>query len=408
MTSGISRFRWTNRTAPTGDVRAEGRWLALAILFLARIGIALQFQSVASVGSPLVASLGVEFALLGTLIGLYMLPGLALALPGGILMQRIGPRNAALIGLTLMSIGAAIMVMSSTIVPMAGGRIVSGAGAVLLGLALPKMVDEWFVGLEIGTAMSILISSWPLGIALGLVLYSPLAEAVGWKAVLLSGCVIPLASLIVLAAYYRNPPGHVLASAPSIKIDLNCREWLLVSLSGVAYGMFNAAYVAIVSFGPALLVARGYTSTGASSLISLLGWVLVVALPLGGFIADRSRRPITCIVVALAVMTAAILALPFAAVSALPLILIAIACGFLGGTMMALPAQVLRTNTRAVGLGIFYTWYFAIMAVLPAAAGLGRDLSHSVTAPIISAAAMTFVALLSIATFQVIHAPKSP
>jgi len=283
---------------------------------------------------------------------------------------------------------------------MAGGRLISGAGAVLLGLALPKMVGDWFVGLEVGTAMSILVSSWPFGIATGLVFFAPLAEAMGWKAVMLTGCVIPLVSLIIFALYYRNPPGHAQFEAPSIKINLNRREWLLVSLSGTAYGLFNAAYVAVVSFGPDLLVARGYSSTGASSLISLVGWVLVLALPVGGFIADRSGRPIACIVVGLGVMTAATFALPFIAVSAVPLILIALACGFLGGTMMALPVQVLRTNTRAVGLGIFYTWYFATMAVLPAAAGLGRDIGHSVTAPILSAAAMVFVALLSVVAFQ--------
>lgn len=392
-----------NGTMAPGDVQIQGRWVILAILFVARTSIALQFQSVASVWPALVGGLDVEFALLGTLIGLYMLPGIALALPGGMLMQRFGSRETALIGLALMSVGAAIMAMNSSVVLMGGGRLISGAGAVLLGLALPKMVADWFVGLEVVTAMSILVASWPLGIAMGLVFFAPLAEAMGWKAVMLSGCVIPLVSLIILALYYRNPPSHVRFEAPSIKIDLNRREWLLVSISGTMYGMFNAAYVAVVSFGPDLLVARGYSPTGASSLISLVGWVLVIALPVGGFIADRSSRPIACIVVGLGVMTAATLALPFIAAPAVPLTLIALACGLLGGTMMALPVQVLRTNTRAVGLGIFYTWYYATMAVLPAAAGLGRDIGHSVAAPILSAAAMVFVALLGIAAFQMVR-----
>jgi predicted MFS family arabinose efflux permease len=400
MRLGLFLPRVTNGMMAPGDVQIEGRWAVLAILFVARTCIALQFQSVASVGPALVNSLGVEFALLGTLIGLYMLPGIVLALPGGMLMQRLGPLKIALVGLALMSVGAATMVMSSSVVPMGAGRLISGAGGVLLGLALPKMVDDWFVGLEVVTAMSILIASWPLGIAMGLVFFPPLGEAMGWKAVMLSGSVIPLVSLIILALYYRNPPGHVHFKAPSMKINLDRREWLLVSLSGIAYGMFNAAYVAVVSFGPDLLAARGYSPIGASSLISLVGWVLLIALPVGGLIVARSRRPIACIVVGLGVMTAAMLVLPFTAVPAVPLTLIALGCGLTAGTMMALPVQVLRTDTRAVGLGIFYAWYFATMTVLPAAAGLGRDIGHSVAAPILSAAAMTFIALLGIAAFQ--------
>src|SRR2546430_16865294 len=52
-----------------------------------------QFQSVASVGPLLVPELGLAWAQLGTLIGVYMLPGASFALPGGMLGQgRAGPR----------------------------------------------------------------------------------------------------------------------------------------------------------------------------------------------------------------------------------------------------------------------------------------------------------------------------
>ena len=58
---------------------------ALAVLTAARTSLGFQFQSVASVSPMLVEELGLTGADLGTLIGLYFLPGLALALPGGAL-----------------------------------------------------------------------------------------------------------------------------------------------------------------------------------------------------------------------------------------------------------------------------------------------------------------------------------
>lgn len=71
---------------------------------------------------------------------------LFVALPGGMLGQRFGAE-----------------------------RIVSGVGAVLVNVLATKMVADWFAGREIVTAMVILVASWPLGLALGLLLLTPLA-----------------------------------------------------------------------------------------------------------------------------------------------------------------------------------------------------------------------------------------
>jgi hypothetical protein len=48
----------------------ENRWFILAVLFLARAAIAFQFQTVGSLGPILVDALGIDYARLGTLIGL--------------------------------------------------------------------------------------------------------------------------------------------------------------------------------------------------------------------------------------------------------------------------------------------------------------------------------------------------
>jgi hypothetical protein len=68
----------------------RNRWAVLALVVVARTAMAVQFQSVAAVGPFLVADLGVSYAELGTLIGLYLLPGAFLALPGGLLATRFG------------------------------------------------------------------------------------------------------------------------------------------------------------------------------------------------------------------------------------------------------------------------------------------------------------------------------
>jgi hypothetical protein len=59
------------------------RWRILGLLFLARIGIGFQFQTVASVGDDLAAAFELDYAAIGILIGLFMAPGLVLAIPAG-------------------------------------------------------------------------------------------------------------------------------------------------------------------------------------------------------------------------------------------------------------------------------------------------------------------------------------
>ena len=66
----------------------QAHWQALTVLTVARTSMGFQFQPVASVSPDLVMQLGLTYADLGTLIGLYFLPGVVLALPGAALGRR--------------------------------------------------------------------------------------------------------------------------------------------------------------------------------------------------------------------------------------------------------------------------------------------------------------------------------
>src|SRR5213595_4250147 len=106
------------------------RWVALAIVFVTRTSMGYQFQSVASVGPLLVPALGLTWAQLGTLIGLYMLPGAFFALPGGMLGQRVGERRTVVGSLALMVVGGLVTAASHGFAVAAAGRLVTGVGAV--------------------------------------------------------------------------------------------------------------------------------------------------------------------------------------------------------------------------------------------------------------------------------------
>ena len=66
------------------------RWRILGALTFARTSIGFQFQSVAPLAPLVSGELGLDNTELGWLIGLYLLPGVVAALPGGLLGARYG------------------------------------------------------------------------------------------------------------------------------------------------------------------------------------------------------------------------------------------------------------------------------------------------------------------------------
>ena len=83
------------------------RWRILGLLFLARIGLGFQFQTVASVGDDLVVAFRMDYAGIGFLIGLFMAPGLVLALPAGYWGRFVSDRMMVVFGLGALALGAA-------------------------------------------------------------------------------------------------------------------------------------------------------------------------------------------------------------------------------------------------------------------------------------------------------------
>jgi predicted MFS family arabinose efflux permease len=76
------------------------------------------------------------------------------------------------------------------------------------------------------------------------------------------------------------------------------------------------------------------------------------------------------------------------------------AAGLPAGAMMALPAEVLRPPDRAVGMGVFFTWYYAGMALLIPIGGVLRDASGTPGAPLLFAGGLEFAAMTVLALLR--------
>jgi predicted MFS family arabinose efflux permease len=377
------------------------RWIILAVLFLARTAMGFQYQSVGSISSFLIEDLGIDFAQLGILIGLFQLPGVLLSLPGGILGKRFGDKRVAVWGLGMMVLGSTVMGISGSFTLASVGRLLSGIGAVLFNVMSAKMVADWFAGREIVTAMAILVTSWPLGIAIALTSLGSLAASSSWQLVMLLTVAVCAAVLVLVTAIYRSPPE--VGSEPDTKstgFKLSRRELWLAITAGLIWGLFNVSFAVLPGFAPEYLVSTGYTIAEAGSLVSVVSWILVFSLPIGGYIAEWLDRPNAIMVTCFLGIGLAIGLIPFWSYPLVLLVALGLLFGPPPGIIVALPVEVLCTENRAPGMGVFYTCYYALMAALVPLAGLTRDLTQNPGAPLLFGGMLLMVTLLFLGLFR--------
>ena len=372
-----------------------------------------QFQSIAAVGPVLTADSIVTHSELGILIGLYLLPGALFALPGGWLGKRFGDKAVVLVGLAMMTLGGVLLALSEAYETMFLGRLISGLGAVLFNVLVTKMVTDWFAEHRIATAMGILISSWPLGIAIALLIMGPLEGMIGLSLTFFIPVVLCAIALLLVALIYSAPPRSDESKAvPGERLPgrLTAYEFRGVVLGGCVWCFYNVAFILPLSFGPEYLITRGVELTAAGAIVSFTSWLFIPALPLGAWMAERIGHPFATLVVIFITIAMLIMIIPFTSSFSLIFIMLGIVFAPAGGLIMALPAQVLRPENRALGMGIFFTIYYVGMGIFPVIAGYALDLSGNPVAPLILAGVVILLAVVALVGFRLNqggHAPGS-
>jgi MFS family permease len=372
----------------------------LALCFATRVGLGFQFQALGSVADPLARELHFSFSEIGSLIGLFMVPGLVLSLPAGVAGRWASDRTLIACGLLALALGGAADAAAHGFGMFALGRLLCGAGFVLSTIFFTKMVADWFAGREIATAMAVLVMSWPFGIALGQIVHGWLAATEHWRLAFVVAALYCLAGALLVLLFYRPPPKPTAATAPTSSTRLDRREWILILLAALVWAAFNAAYLIWASFSADVLVQRGVSPLEAASIVSVASWLLIFSGAACGQIADRTGRSGLVLTLCQCVAIAALLLLPLPGWA----LIASIAFGLVGmapaGLIMALTGQAMAPQKRAFGMGVFFSAWFLMTAPAPAIAGWLRDRTGDAYASMIFAIAMIALTIASYFAFR--------
>jgi len=380
------------------------RWTILAVLFLARTAMAFQFQSIGALSPLMVESYGLSLADIGLLIGLYLAPGVVVAIPGGAIAGRFGDKRIVGLSMCLMFLGCILIAWATTWPLLVTGRLLAGVGGVALNVVMTKMVIDWFVGREISTAMSIFINSWPLGIALAL-LSLPVIAATGglqlaWITVLTSIAV----ALVIFLLIYRAPET---ATEAVTEVKVTKFPVYPLFLAGTVWALYNTALAMVFSFGPALLTERGLGLTTASSLVSAFMLLLAIAVPIGGVIADRSGRRDAVIMVSLVSFMVLAPVLLYSPITLVPatLLILGFVFGLGAGPTVGMPAAILPPQSRAFAMGVYYSIYYAWMMAAPVIAGAWADYVETLHAALWFGIIVVLISIIALILFRRIKPP---
>ena len=327
------------------------------LLFVARIGLGFQFQTLGSVSSELIDELGLNYTEIGSLIGLFMVPGMFLAIPAGLAGRFVSDRF--IVGLGLLTLGAGgLASIAKSFEMLAGARLICGAGFVFSTIFFTKIVADLFAGKELATAMSVLVMSWPFGIAMGQITHGWLAVNYDWQLAFVIASIYCVISALLVIFICREVTG-VVKQTGGFRFTLNRNEIFLTVVASLVWSLFNAGYVVYLSFAPGVLVAGGYEMVSALGVISLASWLMIFSGIACGLIADRSGQTDLVLYICIAAAIFALLMLfitPLAIPSSLMFGLLGMAPA---GVIMALTTQAMKPENRAVGMGLFLQHTFS-------------------------------------------------
>ncbi len=298
------------------------------------------------------------------------------AIPGSLLISRLGARRTLIGGLVVVALAAAVRGIGPSVAVLLLATLVMAVGIAVIQPALPSVVRDWFP-LQVGLATAIYSNGLLMGEIIPAALSSPLATTLrgSWELTLAVWSIpVLLTALLVTVAM-----PHVERDAREGPVrwwpDWRDPEtWYL----GLIFGSASAVYWGLNAFIPDYLHATGRPGLVAPALTALNGGQIPASILIGAF-ATRviaRRWPFIAIGATTLVCLVGLLAMPGAWV-----VFWAAVFGFAAAAalvcVLALPPLLVEPrDVHRISAAMFTVTYTCSFGV-PLIAGAAWDATHT-------------------------------
>jgi MFS family permease len=236
-------------------------------------------------------------AVIGLLSAMYFYSYAGFMVPGGVLIDSLGPRWVIAGGGAVMGLGSLAMGTASSPAALFGGRLLVGLGAAVTFTGALKIAASWFPPSHFGTMSAVTATVGVLGALVGSAPLAALAEAVSWRGALVVIGAVTLASAALCAALVRDAPVRSAGATGAASLREVLDGTLRVLRNPYTWPPFLCFFFLYASIGnfflwsvPFLRDVYGLTTTRAALYASWPSMALLVSGPLTGYLSDRVLR----------------------------------------------------------------------------------------------------------------------
>ncbi|WP_163651929.1 nitrate/nitrite transporter [Listeria sp. PSOL-1] len=285
------------------------KWGKFCLLYLGGVIISLSQLKVPPVMNELSATLHVSIADLSWLMSVFTISGIFIALPGGMIVTKIGAKKL-LLGITgCLFFGNLIGAFVNHFYLLLVTRVIEGISFSTIVMTGVVLISYWFQdSSKSGTAIGIFTTFSALGSLIAMNIFAPMARMFGTASLWYFMAALSLVIFILFALFTDGPvsqkeehrSGKAFLSAVK-----NKQIWLLALMQGtMAFVLFT-----FISIYPFLFTNfYGLSQNVANFYASLFGLFGIPFGILAGYLIDKTGRPGLVILSAFLLMAASCLA----------------------------------------------------------------------------------------------------
>jgi MFS family permease len=385
------------------DRISGNRWVMLFVSLFAFIAYAFVFQVLPPLLNEVQVVFGVDDAAAGLLMSFVVIPGIFLALPAGLLINKFGFRRLSFVSIILVAVGSLVTAFSTTFLMALVGRLILGVGGCFVTVGIPTFIPQWFEHREMGKAMGVYAIGMPIATT-GAFFSAPiLAQSFGWQSPFYIGFIVSMVSSVFFLAMVKEGPlkgslvsgehsgiGRALVSGEIWKISL---VWMFFSMASMGF----------LTWAPKLFVMfKDLTPVSASILSSGLMIASLFVTPFCGLASDRLGKRKLFILAGTIVMALSLFVIGYAYDLSLTfsIIILGVSASAVPPFVMAIIAESLSPKQAGTGFGIATFWQYIGITVAAPLVGYFFQTSQSLPLTFLSMSAFAFASAVAAVTLR--------
>jgi len=293
---------------PTAPASIQGKQRTALIMLVVAGTLNYLDRSTLSIANPLIRQeLGLSIADMGLLLSAFLWAYAFAQLPGGALVDRLGPHRLLAAGLGLWSIAQAVAGFVASFWQFSIARVFLGLGEAPMFSSAVRVVRDWYNVRDRGLATGIWNCTSSLGPAIAPPILTALMIGLGWRWMFVTMGVVGLVVAVAWLLLYRDPTEahftdeerHYLTEGEEARSYTPVRfaEWLALfrfrTTWGLVIGFFGVVYMGwlYLAWLPGYLEIQRHMSIPKTGIVAAIPFAFGVLGSIGGgWVADWLMR----------------------------------------------------------------------------------------------------------------------